>query len=252
MIDIKTPEELAAMREGGQKLGRIRERLMGMVRPGVLLTDIEAEAQRGIKEAGGVPSFATVEDYKWATCLCVNEQVVHGIPTPYAIKAGDVVTVDVGMIYKGFHTDTADTRVAGMATDPNITRFLDVGKTTLSEAIAVVKPGNHIGHISQAIERGITGAGYSIVKSLTGHGVGRTLHEDPQIPGFVRGAIEKTPLITVGMTIAVEVIYAMGKGSIVYSNDDGWTLETEDRSLTAVFEHTLAVTPQGVEILTAA
>ena len=263
MIDLKTPAQIADMREGGKKLGGILQTLLSHSQPGVKLIDIENEAQRLIKEAGGEPSFSTVEDYKWVTCLCINEQVVHGIPNEYILKDGDVFTIDIGMIYKGFHTDTADTKIisspssltlrSGQAVISDQTekeRFLDVGRETLKKAIALARPGNRVGHISQCIEKEIKGAGYSVVRSLTGHGVGKTLHEEPMIPEYLDRPIEQTPLLTAGMTIAIEIIYAMGKGSIVYENQDGWTLASKDRSLTAVFEHSVGILEDKTQVLT--
>ncbi len=250
MIDRKTPEEIAIMHEGGQKLGTVLGELIAMAAPGVLLTDIEKYAMKRIKEEGAEPSFPTVGGgYKWATCLCIDDEVVHCIPVARALKSGEVLTIDVGLIYKGFHTDTAWTVLVGETT-PETKHFLDVGEQTLWKAIAQAKIGNHIGDISTVAQQGVEGAGYSIIKSLVGHGVGRTLHEEPQVPNYLRGAIANTPEFIGGETIAVEIIYAVGGGSIVYCRDDGWTLGSRDRTLTAVFEHTVAITPDGPLILT--
>lgn len=253
MTKPKTEDELISMREGGQKIGRIREELLAASVPGVSLLDIEALAQKRIKEEGGIASFATVRDYKWATCLCINEEVVHGIPSGRVLKNGDVFTVDVGMVYKGFHTDTAGTVVVGGKphTPQDVERFLQVGKHTLDEAISIAIAGNRIGNISEVIAKNITRAGYSVITALTGHSIGKKLHEDPMIPGYLDRPIERTPLLVAGMTIAIEVIYAMGKGDIVYANGDGWTLSSRDRSLTAVFEHTVAVGEGKSTVLTA-
>lgn len=244
MIVTRTPAEIAIMREGGQKLGRILDELLTFATTGVSLLEIDKKADELIASAGGTASFKTVKGYKWATCLCVNEVVVHGIPTDRKLAQGDVLTVDVGLLYKGFHTDTAWTKIVDGQND----EFLRVGESSLWKAIDQAKPGNYVGHISKAIEDSIVGAGYSIVKSLVGHGVGKTLHEEPQVPGFLKGPIESTPELALGMTIAIEVIYAMGSGAVVYDNDDGWTVATRDRSLTAVFEHTIAVT-EGMPIV---
>ncbi|MCL4359898.1 type I methionyl aminopeptidase [Patescibacteria group bacterium] len=251
----KTEEALHAMHEGGKALGTILQDLLGFARPGIRLSEIEDRGNAAILAAGGTPSFKTVRGYRWATCLCVNEAVVHGIPTGYSLAEGDLLTIDIGMLYKGYHTDTAWSELVlsdGKRSSPDNrnARFLNAGETALRNAIAAARAGNHIGHISEAIEKEITGAGYSIVKTLVGHGVGKTLHEAPQIPGFLRGPVEATPRLCPDMTIAIEVIYAMGKGEIVYDNDDGWTLATVDRSLSAVFEHTIAVTNAEPIILT--
>ena len=253
MTKRKTPEKLAMMAEGGQRLGRILSRLLEEARPGVKLVTLDQRASSLIAESGGTPSFQTVKGYHWATCLCVNEVVVHGVPSQYVLKEGDVLTIDVGMLYAGFHTDTAWTKIVHGSSSPVDRKkeiFLKTGKVALADAIAVAKVGNHVGHISRAIAEVIGGAGFSIVRSLVGHGVGRQLHESPQVPGFLEGKIENTPKLEVGMTIAIEAIYAMGKGAVVYDNKDGWSVATADGSLSAVFEHTIAVTAREPRILT--
>lgn len=252
MIDIKTPEEIAIMREGGEKLALILEELLSFSEPGVVLMDIDKKADELIAKHNGAASFKTVPGYKWATCLNVNEVVVHGIPTEYVLKEGDVLTIDIGLIYKGFHTDTAWTKIIGESGSGEKRTFLETGKLTLKRAIETATVGHRVGDISKVVQETIEGAGYSIVKSLVGHGVGRELHEEPQVPNFLRGAIENTVALKEGMTIAIEPIYAMGKGEIVYENDDGWTLATRDHSLTSVFEHSIAITASGPYVLTAA
>jgi len=246
MIAIRTPEELVLMREGGKKLGVILQDLLEFSKTGVTLLDIDAHADKRIGESGGTASFKTVRGYKWATCLCVNDVVVHGIPTNYKLKDGDIFTIDVGMLYKGFHTDTAWTKIIGGGTN----EFLRVGEEALWKAIEQAILGNHIGHISKALEDTIVGAGFNIVKSLVGHGVGKALHEEPQIPGFLRGKIEDTPALQEGMTIAIEAIYAMGSGEVNYDHPDGWTVATRDHSRAAVFEHTLAIGAARPVVLT--
>ncbi len=246
-------EKIHAMTEGGQKMGTILKELMDVSKPGVNLLQIEALAQKRIKEAGGVPSFPTVEDYQWATCLCVNEVIVHGIPVDRVLVDGDLFTVDIGMIYKGYHTDTGWTKIV---TDNPETinkknaEFLRVGEEALWKAIDQARVGNRIGHISKTIGDIVQGAGFGIVKSLVGHGVGTELHEPPQIPGFLRGSVEHTLPLVAGMTIAIEVIYTMGKPEVYYPNDDGWSIATRDGSLTAVFEHTVEVTADQPNVLT--
>jgi len=283
MIDIKTKEEITIMREGGKKLWSVLRKLLLESTVGVSLQTLEDHAQNYIKEEGAVPSFSTVKGYQWATCLCINDEVVHGIPSPYILQEGDVLTIDIGLIYKGFHTDTAWTKIiqnqkaklknqklehipclagrqAGIKEVPipgmestsfeEKQRFLKIGEETLKKAISVAKAGNRVGNISEVIEQSITDAGYSVVRSLTGHGVGKTLHEEPMIPEYLDKPLERTPLLTPGMTIAIEVIYAQGKGAIVYSRDDGWTLASKDESLTAVFEQTIAIAEEKTFVLT--
>lgn len=245
------------MREGGAKLGAILQKLLEAAQPGVSLLSIDEMADRLITEAGGEASFKSVEGYKWATCLCVNEVVVHGIPTARILAESDILTIDVGMIYKGFHTDTAWTKIIAnsqsrIANREEKTKFLHAGQLALERAINQAKIGNRVGHISQTIQRVIEGAGYGVVRTLVGHGVGRALHEEPQIPGILKTSIELTPKLEEGMTIAIEVIYAAGSPAVVYDNDDGWSIASKDRSLTAVFEHTVAITTEGPIVLTQA
>ena len=255
MIDIKTPEEIAVMREGGRRLGNILEELLEYSQPGIILNDIEKKAVELIAKNGAIGSFSTVPGYHWVTCLNVNEVVVHGIPSDYALKNGDVLTIDIGLIYKGFHTDTAWTKILQETGDrkqgtEEKEKFLKTGKLALEKGIQIATIGHRIGDISKVVQDTIEGAGYSIVRSLVGHGVGRTLHEEPQVPNYLRGRVENTPPLKEGMTIAIEPIYAEGRGEIVYENDDGWTLATRDHSLTSVFEHSLAITAKGPIVLT--
>jgi len=256
MINTDNSIKVEIMRLGGKKLHSILENLLNIAKPGVSLIDIENQAQRHIKTQGGSPSFMTVDGYHWATCLCVNDEVVHGIPRSYILKESDLLTIDIGLLYQGFHTDTAKTIIISQTPQKNIIQypflisFLGVGEKTLEAAISKVLPGNRIGHISEAIQQNIEKAGFSVVRSLVGHGIGRQLHEDIQIPGFLNGSIESTEILKTGMTIAIEVIYAQGKGSVVYANNDGWTISTRDQTFSAVFEHTVVVTSNGVEILT--
>lgn len=242
------------MKEGGAVLGALRDELMEAARPGVTLADLEMLAQARIREAGMKPSFSTVANYQWATCLCVNDVIVHGIPTNYALKEGDLFTADVGLIHGGYHSDTAWSKI--ICADPEtyqepeaVRTFLDIGQLALVEAIAVAKVGNRVGHISQTIQRIVEGAGYGIAKSLVGHGIGRELHEPPQIPGFLKGPVEKTQPLVEGMTVAIEVIYTMGKPTLAY-HEDGWSIMTKDHSLSAVFERSVAILADGPLVLT--
>jgi methionyl aminopeptidase len=171
------------------------------------------------------------------------------------LKDGDMLTIDSGLIYGGFHTDTAWTKIVGNDPSPDKKEkehFLNVGQDALWKAIDLARIGNRIGQISDSTQTMIEGAGYSIVKSLVGHGVGRELHEDPQVPNYLRGSISNTYAFVGGETIAIEPIYAMGAGSVVYDNNDGWTIATRDHSLTAVFEHSVAITEDGPLVLTKA
>jgi len=260
MTFVLSQEQKIAQIEGGQKLGLILEELLQEAKVGVSLMQLEDLAQKLIEKAGGTPSFQTVEGYAWATCLCVDDVVVHGIPTEYVLNEGDVLTIDVGILYHGYHTDTAWTKIVTSRSNPHqdkivtkesdIERFLRIGEEALWNGISEAKQGNRIGHISRALQEIIEGGGYSVVKSLVGHTVGRELHEAPQVPGFLKGKIEQTPLLTNGMTLAIEIIYAQGNGGIVYANDDGWTLATKDGSLAAVFEHSIRIDGDYPQVLT--
>lgn len=239
-------QKITAMTEGGAKLGTVLQELLQYSQPGVTLLQVEALAMKRIKELGGKPSFTTVEDYKWATCLCVDDVIVHGIPNERVLHDGDVFTIDVGMIYGGYHTDTAWSKIIG--SDPYPKRraknktFLAVGQEALKKAIDQARPGNRIGHISKTIQQIVEGAGYGIVKSLVGHGVGEELHMPPQIPGYLRGSVEATLPLVKGMTIAIEIIYTMGNPAVYYANEDGWSIATRDHSMSAVFEQTVLIT----------
>jgi methionyl aminopeptidase len=250
--------KLSIFKDGGQKLAFILKALLKGAHPGVKTSDLEKLAEVMIKEAGGHPSFKTVRGYKYSTCMCVNDEVVHGIPDDI-LKEGDILCIDVGLLYKEYHTDTAWTiriqnsqfRIQNLK-DKEIDRFLKTGEETLYKAIKEARVGNRIGHISKVIQDNIEGAGYSVVRSLIGHGVGKQLHEEPQIPGILTGDINNTPIIKEGMTLAIEVIYNQGSPDVVYKNNDGWTISTKDGSLSAVFEHTVGVTEEGPVILTKA
>jgi methionyl aminopeptidase len=245
--------KIKAMRIGGKRLGQIRRKLMEAVREGVTPMDIENLAIKLIRESGSEPSFTKVPGYHWATCICPNDVVVHGIPGTVPFRAGDVVCVDVGLWHDGYHTDTADTIIAPdrngqTPANTEVEIFLEAGRTALRNAIQVAKIGNHIGHISAELEKGIEEPGYHVIHSLVGHGVGKQLHEPPEIPGFLNKPIESTPELKEGMTIAIEIIYAMGKPAIKIL-DDGWTIATKDQSLSAVFEHTVYI-GKSAEVLT--
>lgn len=241
--------QLAAMTHGGAMLGRVRERLFHFTQVGVSPWEIECEARRLIKAEGGELSFTKVPNYRWATCVNLNSGIVHGIPTSTnPLIDGDLVTVDVGVFYRGFHTDAAFSKVVGTASTTQ-TRFLQAGMEGLRAAIDVVKPGNHIGEIGNAMTRVLKNYGYQATRELTGHGVGRELHEDPLISNLATPHPEQTPLIQTGQTLAIEIIYIAGKPGLVLE-EDGWTISTKDGTLSAVFEETVVATDGGSLVLT--
>lgn len=248
-------QEIAIMAEGGRRLKRVLERVLGAVRVGTTPLVLDTLAEKLIVQEGGQPSFKMIQDYRWATCICVNDCVVHGVPTNELFLDGDVVGVDCGMLYKGFNTDTAWTREVQSAESNTRSfenkKFLKVGEMALGQAILACKVGNHIGHISKAIQRTVEReGGYSVVHELVGHGVGKKLHEDPEVPGFLGKKIEKTPLITEGMVLAIEIIYNRGKRNIYIDERDGWTIRTKDGTISGLFEKTVALTSKGAVVLT--
>lgn len=250
MITYKTDAEIEFMRVGGEKLKAVMKQLVPQIRAGITTNDINALAETYIKEQGADISFNKVEGYKWAVCVPINEQVVHTPPTKRVLKNGDVLTVDIGAYYQGFHTDHAITLVVGGTSTPKMDRFLQVGKEALQLAIDQARVGKRIGHISEAIEKKVVGAGYTIMKQLTGHGVGKQLHEDPLIPGYISKPVEKTMKLRPGMVLALEVIYSMGSADISYEENLEWSIITADKSMSACFEHTVALTDKNSLVLT--
>jgi methionyl aminopeptidase len=254
MIKFKTEKEIEIMRQGGKILAEVLEELIANVKAGMSEIELDQMAERLILSKGGEPGFKKVEGYNNAICISTNDVVVHGIPTNYILKEGDKVGIDCGVFYKGFHTDMAQTaRIKDkglMIKNDEVDKFLQTGEKAMWKGIQAAKLGNRIGDISKTIQEIVEGQGYSVVKSLIGHGVGRELHEDPEVPGYLDCPILKTPLLKEGMTIAVEVIYNMGKSDVVYSGSDGWTIKSKDGSLSGLFERSIAITKQGTEVLT--
>ncbi len=242
----KTNKEIDLMKTSGRICSLVLAKLSTMVKAGESLIALDKVAKFEIEKRGGSPSFVTVDDYKWTICTTVNEEVVHGIPTSRKLKEGDILGIDIGVLYKGYHSDMATSVGVGKISDEK-RRFLEVGKTTLNNAIKKTKVGNRIGDISATIQEGIESNGYSVVRNLTGHGVGKNLHEDPIIPCF--GKYKTGPKILENMVLAIEVIYTQGK-SEVKLGQDGWTIATQDGSPGGLFEQTIAVTKDGPIVLT--
>lgn len=257
MIDIKTPEEIKIMRKGGSILADVLFAVMKQVKPGVSELEIDALAEKMIRDRGGEPGFKKVKGYHHTVCACTNEVVVHGIPSKYIFKEGDVVCIDCGVYYGGYHTDMAETILVKNEKiknkkDREKEIFLNNGKKALNAGIEQAVSGNRIGNISKAIQDIVEKeGGYSVVRALIGHGVGKELHEDPEVPGYADRKIERTPKLIEGMTIAIEVIYNMGKSDVVYAGNDGWSIVSADGSLSAVFERSVAITKGKPLLLTA-
>lgn len=239
------------MRQSGQILADTLKALLKEVKAEVSLLELDKKAYHSIIGAGATPSFLGYRGYPASLCISVNEGVVHGIPNAYRLRQGDIVSLDAGVYYQGFHTDAATTVIVGQPPfDANFKekdKFLQVGKEALVGGIENACQGSRVGDISAAIEKVITAEGYAIIKELTGHGVGRALHEDPYIPGFGRpGAGE---VLQAGMTLAIEVIYAKNRPQIK-TLSDGWTIVTRDKSWGGLFEKTILVTSGAAEVLT--
>lgn len=234
------------MRQGGKKLSAILTSLTKAVRPGITTQSLDDLARELFKQSGGEPTFLGFHDYPASICVSVNEEVVHGIPGKRVLREGDVVGIDAGLRYKGFCTDTATTVVVGETT-PEIEHLLEVTQQSLAAGIAMAKPGNRIGDISYAIQQVIDKHGYGIVRDLTGHGIGKDQWEEPPIPNF--GKPDVGPILREGMTIAIEPMVTLGNAAVIQL-EDGWTISTLDNSTSAHFEHTIAVTKNGQEILT--
>ena len=249
MIPIKTKEEIEIMKKGGQILAGVMEKVKRNVRPGVSTLELDHLADKLISQKGE-PSFKKVRDYKWASCMCVNDVVVHGIPGDYKLKEGDLLGIDIGMFYQGFHSDMAQTVIVGEQKEKNKLNFLKTGQKALEKAINQALVGKHIGHLSAIIQETVEKEGYSSVRALTGHGIGKNLHEEPAIPCFLEDKVEKTLKLKEGMTLAVEIIYNQGKAQVVYRDDDDWTIQTEDGKLSGLFENTIAITAKGPIVLT--
>jgi methionyl aminopeptidase len=247
------------MSSAGAILSEVLEEVKSFVKPGVSELEIDSLADKLIHEKGGYPGFKKVPGYKHAICISVNDVVVHGIPTGRIVKEGDVVGIDCGVYYGGYHTDMAETilvsnlkpQISNQKSDGNIKKFLEVGKEAMFAGIKQAKAGNRVGNISRAMQEIIEGSGYSVVRNLVGHGVGKSLHEAPEIPGYLAGKIEDTAKLTEGQTLAIEIIYNMGKPGVVYSGDDDWTIVTDDGSISGLFERTVLVTGHGPKLLTA-
>lgn len=242
MIYLKSQEEIEKMRKAGAILKSVKQKLKKAIEPGITTEHLDKLAQKAIKAEGGSAGFKTVEGYKWALCTPVNEQIVHTPPSDYRLKENDVLTVDMGVMWEGFHSDSAFTVSVGRTPTSEIADFLSAGSEALEAAILKAKESAHIGDISAAMESFLKDRGYSVSHDLTGHGIGRDLHEDPLIPCFSDDAISDTPEIKNGMALAIEVIYCMGKDCRIKSEKGKeWSIVTRDGSISACFEETVAI-----------
>ena len=246
MIIRKGPVEIERMAGAGALVAETIAYLAERLEPGVTTGELDGLADGFIRERGGIPTCFGYRGYPAAICISPNEVVVHGIPGPYVVADGDIVTLDVAVTLGGSIADSAYTVAVGEV-DPEAQRLLDVGQEALAAGIAQARIGHRIGDVAHAIQEVVEGAGFHVVRSLVGHGVGRHFHEDPHVPNF--GEPGRGPKLSEGMTIAIEPMITMGDPVVVLGDDD-WTISTEDGSLAAHFEHTVAIEADGPRILT--
>jgi methionyl aminopeptidase len=246
-VELKSQAEIELMREAGAILAETLARLQSMARPGITLLELDREADRFIRGRGCVPGFVGYQGYQNAICTSVNDQVVHGIPTNRKLREGDLLSLDAGLIHRGFWADAGLTVGIGKIS-PRAQRLMDVTRESLTLGIAQARVGNRIGDISAAVQQHVEAAGFSVVRQFVGHGIGRDMHEDPQVPNF--GIAGKGWPLKAGMVLAIEPMVNAG-GPDVALLGDGWTVVTVDHSLSAYFEHSVAITADGPEILTA-
>jgi methionyl aminopeptidase len=246
MIIRKTPEQVDQMAAAGDILVRTMKILKSKARPGITTLELDEAAEKFIRSQGAVPSFKGYRGFPGSICASPNSMVVHGIPDGYECKRGDVLSIDIGVTYEGWVADAAVTVPIGpISTEAK--RLLEVTRNSLFDGIEQMVPGNHLGDVSHAIQRSVESNGLSVIRTLVGHGVGREMHEEPQVPNF--GEPGRGPLLEEGMVLAIEPMVNAG-GPLVRMGDDGWSVFSEDGSLAAHFEFTVAVTPDGPRVLT--
>ncbi len=244
MTILKTEEEISVIREGGKMLGGIMKELKSKVSPGVKTKELDFLAEKLIRENGGTPSFKNYQGFPATLCTSVNEVIVHGTPSEYLLKEGDILSLDIGMFYKGFHTDMAVTVPVGEV-DGDGLRLIRTAKKALKRGISKTREGNTLGDIGNTISRYITKSSFSVVEGLCGHGIGKDIHEDPQV--LNEGRRGKGEKIVEGMVFCIEPMVSAGSSQIKKTPSG---IATADGSLSSHFEHTLAVTKNGVIIIT--
>lgn len=245
MIILKSKEEVAKIATASRIVAEALEALRAYLKPGMTTKDLDLFVEKEIRERGGTPAFKGYRNYPATICISVNEEVVHGIPSDKVIKEGDIVGLDLGAIYDGFYGDSAVTVAVGEV-KPEAKRLIEVTKDSLYAGIEQAREGNRLSDISHAVQSHVERAGFSVVTDFVGHGIGRSLHEEPQIPNF--GPPGRGPRLKEGMVLAIEPMVNMGKAAVRVL-EDRWTAVTVDGSLSAHFEHTIAVTKEGPVIL---
>ena len=248
-IEIKTHHELEKMKVAGRVVGEILQKLSEIIKPGITTKDIDEFSEKYIRSLKMTPAFLGYRGYPASACVSINDEVVHGIPNASRVlKSGDIVSVDMGVIYEGYYGDAAKTYAVGSISD-TAKQLLKVTEISLQKGIEQILPGNRLGDISYAVQKAVEDAGFSVVRDFVGHGIGRAMHEEPPIPNF--GKAGTGVKLLPGMVLAVEPMVNEGGYEVNILNDD-WTVVTRDGSLSAHFEHTIAITENGHEILTKA
>lgn len=246
-VTIKSEREIELMRESCRLLSIVHKEMEEAIRPGMSTMDIDIIGDKTIRKLGCIPNFKNYNGYPASICVSVNDEVVHGIPSKHRIlQEGDIVSLDAGLIYKGYHSDAARTHAVGEIS-PEAKKLIEVTKQSFFEGIKMAKEGNYLYDISNAIDAYVTPFGYGIVRELVGHGIGTKLHEDPQIPNFAQK--RRGIKLRAGMTLAIEPMINMGRADVEWLDDD-WTVVTEDGSWSAHYENTILITDGEPEILT--
>jgi methionyl aminopeptidase len=245
-ITIKTDDEIAVMREAGRVVAQVLQRLREASKPGTAVRDLDEMVRREFAARGAIPTFLGYLGYPATLCVSINDEIVHGIPRDQVLRNGDIVSLDLGATFRGFVGDSAVSFGVGEVT-PEAQRLIDTTETALKRAIEASQPGNRIGAIGHAVQSYAEDLGYGVVREYVGHGVGRRMHEDPQVPNY--GTPDKGAVLRPGMVIAIEPMVNIGSWR-TKRDADGWTVRTSDGTLSAHFEHTLAITKDGPVVLT--
>lgn len=246
MIVTKDQREIELMREAGRIVGLVHVKLRDFIVPGVTTEEINQFCDKVIRDAGATPSFLNLYGFPKSVCTSINEVVVHGIPSNRVLKEGDIISVDVGACYKGYHGDSAWTYAVGQISD-EARELMEVTEQALYAGLSQVKPGNRLSDISHAVQEYLESHGCNTPREYTGHGIGTQVHEDPSVPNF--GAPGRGPRLKKGMALAIEPMAHLG-GYETETLEDGWTVVTKDRTLAAHYEHTIVITDDGYEIMT--
>lgn len=246
MIVLKSHHDIQKMRVAGRIVAEVLLKLREKLAPGVTTNELDRLAEEHIRKSGGVPTFIGYQGYPKTLCTSVNAEVVHGIPGPYVLREGDIIGIDCGVTHSGFVADAAETMSVGVISEADV-KLIETTRQAMHEGIKAFAEGNRVGDISWAIQQMAEQHGYGVVKDFVGHGVGQKMHEEPQVPNFGRPATG--PRLKTGMVLAIEPMFNLGAGDVKVLSD-GWTVVTKDGRSSAHFEHTIALTENGTEILT--